>query len=249
MMKHPDHTPCLARRLVAEGLGTALLLAVVVGSAIMGDRLAGGNAAIALLVNSIASGCGLVVLILIFGGVSGAHLNPVVTLSEVWQRNLPAALALPYVAAQVVGAFAGVAVAHGMFGAPAFAAATQARTGAALWWSEGVATFGLLATIIGCARTRPAVTPYAAALFVVAGYGFTASSSFANPALTLARAATGTCAGIRLADVPGYVLAQLAGAAAAAFVFGWLYPRVQAERVVLSRAVPPPAPSVCAQDR
>ena len=224
-MKRPDHTLSLSRRLAAEGLGTALLLAVVVGSAIMGERLAGGNAAIALLVNSIASGCGLVVLILTFGAVSGAHLNPVVTLSETWQRNLPAALALPYVAAQVAGAFAGVAVAHGMFEAPAFAAATQARTGAALWWSEGVATFGLLATIIACTRTRPAATPYAAALFIVAGYWFTASSSFANPALTLARAATATCAGIRLADVPGYVLSQLAGAAAATIVFGWLYPR------------------------
>ena len=223
-MKRPDHTLSLSRRLAAEGLGTALLLAVVVGSAIMGERLAGGNAAIALLVNSIASGCGLVVLILMFGGVSGAHLNPVVTLCEAWQRKLPSALALPYVAAQVVGAFAGVAVAHAMFGEPAFAAATQARTGAALWWSEGVATFGLLATIIACTRTRPAVTPYAAALFIVAGYWFTASS-FANPALTLARAATATCAGIRLADVPGYVLSQLAGAAAATVVFGWLYPR------------------------
>jgi glycerol uptake facilitator-like aquaporin len=244
-MKTSDATQFLARRLVAEGLGTALLLAVVVGSAIMGDRLAGGNAAIALLVNSIASGCGLVVLILMFGGVSGAHLNPVVTLSEAWQRNLPAGLALPYVAAQVAGAFAGVAVAHAMFGEPAFAAATHARTGAALWWSEGVATFGLMGTIISCTRTRPAATPYAAALFIVAGYWFTASSSFANPALTLARAATDTCAGIRLADVPGYVLAQLAGAAAATAVFGWLYPRA----ALVSRVVPPPAPSMYAPDR
>jgi glycerol uptake facilitator-like aquaporin len=224
----------LSRRVVAEGLGTALLLAIVVGSAIMGDRLAGGNGAIALLVNAIASGCGLVVLILAFGGVSGAHLNPVVTLSEAWQRKLPAAYALPYVAAQAAGAFAGVAVAHLMFGEPAFAAATQARTGAALWWSEGVATFGLMVTILGCARTRPAATPYAAALFIVAGYWFTASSSFANPALTLARAATGTCAGIRLADVPGYVLAQLAGGAAATLLFGWLYPRTPAVQVPVS---------------
>jgi glycerol uptake facilitator-like aquaporin len=237
-MKHPDRSLFPARRLVAEGLGTALLLAVVVGSAIMGDRLAGGNAAIALLVNSIASGCGLVVLILMFGGVSGAHMNPVVTLAEVWQRNLPAALALPYVAAQTGGAFAGVAMAHLMFGEPAFAAATHARTGAALWWSEGVATFGLVATIVSCAHTRPHVTPYAVALFVVAGYWFTASSSFANPALTLARAATDTCAGIRLADVPGYVLAQLAGAAAAAAVFGWLYPRAPAGAPVAGTAAP-----------
>jgi glycerol uptake facilitator-like aquaporin len=235
-MKHPSHTlpapehaeVSLARRLAAEGLGTALLLAVVVGSAIMGERLAGGNAAIALLVNAIASGCGLVVVVLAFGGVSGAHLNPVVTLSETWQRNLPAAYALPYVVAQAGGAFADVALAHLMFGAPVFAAATQARTGAALWWSEGVATFGLMATILGCTRTRPAATPYAAALFIVAGYLFTASSSFANPALTLARAATATCAGIRLADVPGYVLSQLAGGAVATVVFGWLYPRAPA---------------------
>jgi glycerol uptake facilitator-like aquaporin len=222
----------LARRLVAEGLGTALLLAVVVGSAIMGDRLADGNAAIALLVNAIASGCGLVVLILMFGSVSGAHLNPVVTLSEVWQRNLPAGLALPYVAMQAGGAFAGVALAHLMFGEPAFTAATHARTGAALWWSEGVATFGLMATVISCARTRPAVTPYAAALYIVAGYWFTASSSFANPALTLARAATDSCAGIRLADVPGYVFAQLAGAALATLVFSWLIPSTPAGATV-----------------
>jgi glycerol uptake facilitator-like aquaporin len=237
----------LARRLVAEALGTALLLAVVVGSAVMGDRLAGGNAAIALLVNSIASGCGLVVLIVTFGAVSGAHLNPVVTLAEAWQRHLPAGLALPYVGAQVAGAFAGVAVAHLMFGEPVFAAATQARTGAGLWWSEGVATFGLIATIVGCGRTRPAVTPYAAARFVVAGYWFTASSSFANPALTLARAATGTCAGIRLADVPGYVLAQLAGAAAATGILGSLYPRAPVGATVaggpgVTRAVPRRAP-------
>ena len=224
----------LPRRLVAEGLGTALLLAVVVGSAIMGDRLASGNAAVALLVNSVASGCGLVVLILTFGAVSGAHLNPVVTLSEAWQRKLPAAYALPYVVVQAGGAFAGVAVAHLMFGEPAFAAATQARTGAALWWSEGIATFGLMTTILGCSRTRPAATPYAAALFIVAGYWFTASSSFANPALTLARAATATCAGIRLVDVPGYVLAQLAGGAAATVVFGWLYPRAPAVQVPIS---------------
>jgi len=240
------HGVTLARRLVAEGLGTALLLAVVVGSAIMGDRLAGGNAAVALLVNSIASGCGLVVLILTFGAVSGAHLNPVVTLSEAWQRNLPAGLVLPYVGAQVAGAFAGVAVAHLMFGEPVFAAATQARTGPGLWWSEGVATFGLIATITGCARTRPAATPYAAALFIVAGYWFTASSSFANPALTLARAATGACAGIRLADVPGYVLAQLAGATAAVCVSSWLYPRAPRAGVAELAAEPTPADRVVA---
>jgi len=227
----------LARRLVAEGLGTAMLLAIVVGSAIMGDRLAGGNAALALLVNAIASGCGLVVLILTFGSVSGAHFNPVVTLSETWQRNLPAALALPYIALQAGGAFAGVALAHLMFGAPAFAAATQVRTGAALWWSEGVATFGLMATLIGCARTRPAVVPYAAALYIVAGYWFTASSSFANPALTLARAATDSCAGIRLADVPGYVLAQLAGGALATAVFSWLVPAAPAGATVAGTVV------------
>ena len=213
----------LARRLVAEGLGTAMLLAVVVGSGIMAERLAGGNVAIALLANAIATGAGLVALILMFGAVSGAHFNPVVTLSEAWQKNLAAHAVLPYLAVQV-GAFAGVAAAHAMFGEPAFFASAHARTGAAQWWSECVATFGLVGVIIGCSRSRPSITPFAVAAYITSAYWFTASTSFANPAVTLARAATDTFAGIRPADAPGFIAAQLAGGAAATLLFTWLYP-------------------------
>lgn len=213
------------KALVAEALGTALLLAVVIGSGIMGDRLAGGNVAIALLANATATGAGLAVLILMFGTLSGAHFNPAVTISEVWQRNLPARLAAPYVLAQIVGAFGGVAAAHLMFGEPVYSASAHARTGAAQWWSEFVATFGLLATIISCSRSRPAATPFAVALYITAAYWFTSSTSFANPAVTLARAASDTFAGIRPADVPGFLVAQGLGAAAATALFSWLYPR------------------------
>lgn len=214
----------LSRRLVAEGLGTALLLAVVVGSGIMAQRLAGGNVAIALLANAIATGAGLVALILIFGAISGAHFNPVVTLSEAWQKNLAYRYVLPYIAAQVLGAFAGVAAAHGMFELPLFAASTHVRSGPAQWWSEFVATFGLIGVIIGCSRSRPAITPFAVAAYITAAYWFTASTSFANPAVTLARAATDTFAGIQPIDTPGFIIAQLAGAAAATLLFCWLYP-------------------------
>ncbi|HYD96009.1 MAG TPA: MIP/aquaporin family protein [Noviherbaspirillum sp.] len=213
-----------ARRLVAEGLGTALLLAVVIGSGIMGERLAGGNVAIALLANAIATGAGLVALILMFGTLSGAHFNPVVTLSEAWQRNMPASEVLPYIVVQVAGAFAGAAAAHLMFGQPVFSAAEHVRTGIAQWWSEFIATFGLLAVIISCSRSRPGVTPFAVALYITAAYWFTSSTSFANPAVTLARAASNTFAGIRPDDVPGFVVAQLLGAAAATRLFCWLYP-------------------------
>jgi glycerol uptake facilitator-like aquaporin len=176
----------LARRLVAEGLGTALLLAVVIGSGIMAERLAGGNVAIALLANTIATGAGLLALILMFGTISGAHFNPVVTLSEAWQKNLPAADILPYLAVQVAGAFAGVAAAHAMFGEPLYFASEHMRTGASQWWSECVATFGLIGVIIGCSRSRPGMTPLAVAAYITAAYWFTASTSFANPAVTLA---------------------------------------------------------------
>lgn len=228
----------VARRLVAEGLGTALLLAVVIGSGIMGERLAGGNVAIALLANAIATGAGLVVLILMFGAISGAHFNPVVTLSEVWQRNLPGSLAMPYIAVQVTGAFAGAAAAHMMFGEPLFSASGHIRTGPAQWWSEFVATFGLLATIISCSRTRPAVTPAAVALYITAAYWFTSSTSFANPAVTLARAASNTFAGIRPEDAPGFIIAQCLGAAAATLVFSWLYRRPP-EGAATAAASPP----------
>lgn len=201
-----------------------MLLAVVVGSGIMAERLAGGNVAIALLANAIATGAGLIALILMFGTISGAHFNPVVTLSEAFQGNVPAREVAPYIAVQVFGAFAGVAAAHGMFGEPLFFASEHVRTGPAQWWSECVATFGLIAVIIGCSRSRPAVTPFAVAAYITAAYWFTSSTSFANPAVTLARSASNTFAGIRPVDAPGFILAQLVGAAVATAVFCWLYP-------------------------
>lgn len=217
----------MARRLVSEGLGTAFLLAVVVGSGIMAERLAGGNVAIALLANALATGAGLIALILMFGTISGAHFNPVVTLSEAFQKNMPRKEVLPYILMQVLGAFAGVAAAHGMFENPLFFASEHVRTGMAQWWSEFVATFGLIAVIISCTRSRPAVTPFAVAAYITAAYWFTSSTSFANPAVSLARAASNTFAGIRPADAPGFIIAQLLGAAVATAVFCWLYPLKQ----------------------
>lgn len=228
----------LARRLVAEGLGTALLLAVVVGSGIMAERLADGNVAIALLANTIATAAGLVALILMFGTVSGAHFNPVVTLSEAWQKNVPAADILPYVTVQIAGAFAGVAAAHAMFGEALYFASEHVRTGASQWWSECVATFGLIGVIIGCSRSRPGLTPFAVAAYITAAYWFTASTSFANPAVTLARAASNTFAGIRPVDTPGFILAQLTGAAAATLLFTWLYPAPPADATVGGTVAP-----------
>ncbi|ATQ73343.1 aquaporin family protein [Massilia violaceinigra] len=213
----------LARRLVAEGLGSAFLLAIVVGSGIMAERLAGGNVALALLANAIATGAGLVALILTFGAVSGAHFNPLVSLSAAWQGQLPAAQLVPYIAAQLAGALAGVMAAHAMFELPLLSASLHVRTGPSQWWSEFVASFGLLGVIIGCSRTRPGATPFAVAAYITAAYWFTASTSFANPAVTLARAASDTFAGIRPSDTPGFILAQLAGAGAATLLFCWLY--------------------------
>jgi glycerol uptake facilitator-like aquaporin len=214
----------LARRRVAEGVGTGLLLAAVVGSGIMGERLAGGNVAIALLANSIATGAALVALILAVGPVSGAHLNPAVTLAIAAQRGMPWREVPGHVFAQVAGAFAGVAAAHAMFGEPLFAASTHARAGAAQAFSELVATFGLLAVIWGCSRSRPGAVAFAVAAWITGAYWFTASTSFANPAVTLARAATDTFTGIRPADVPAFLVAQLAGATAATALFHWLLP-------------------------
>lgn len=213
-----------ARRLAAEALGSAFLLAMVVGSGIMGERLAGGNVAIALLANTLATGAGLIALILTFGPISGAHLNPAVTLVDAWQGGLRWSDVPGYVAAQICGAFVGVAVAHGMFELPLYVTSTHVRSGAAQGLSEFVATFGLLAVILGCARRRPAAVPYAVGAYITLAYWFTASTSFANPAVTLARAATDTFAGIRPVDAPGFIVAQLCGAAAAAVVFGWLLP-------------------------
>jgi len=214
----------IIKRLVSEGLGTAFLLAVVVGSGMMAERLAGGNMAIALLANAVATGAGLIALILMFGAISGAHFNPIVTLSEAWQKNMPRSEALPYIVIQIVGAFAGVAMAHGMFGEPVFFASEHVRTGWAQWWSEFVASFGLIAVIISTSRSRPSVTPFAVAAYITAAYWFTSSTSFANPAVTLARAASNTFAGIRPVDTNGFIVAQLCGTFAATWLFTWLYP-------------------------
>lgn len=224
----------LPRRLVAEGLGTALLLATVVGSGIMGERLAGGNVAVALLANTLATGAGLVALILTFGPISGAHFNPAVTIADASQGGLRWRDVPPYVVVQVIGAFAGVALAHGMFGEAVFTASTHVRAGASQLLSEVVATFGLLAVIWGCSRRRGAAVPFAVGAYITAAYWFTASTSFANPAVTLARAATNTFAGIRPVDVPGFVVAQLLGAALATATFRWLVPALPevASRVI-----------------
>jgi glycerol uptake facilitator-like aquaporin len=214
----------LARRLVSEAVGTALLLATVVGSGIMGERLAGGNVAIALLANSLATGAMLVTLILTFGPVSGAHFNPAVTLADAWQRGMAWRHVPAYVAAQIAGAFTGVATAHLMFGEPLFTASRHVRSGPAQMFSEFVATFGLLAVIWGCARARSLVVPFAVGAYITGAYWFTSSTSFANPAVTLARSMTDTFSGIRPDDVPGFILAQLTGAAAATGLFAWLAP-------------------------
>ena len=212
----------MARRAVAELLGTALLLAAVVGSGIMGERLAGGDIAIALLANTIATGAALVALILAFGGISGAHFNPVVTLSMAYRGAMPRHEAPIYMLAQFAGGLIGVGAANKMFGCAMFFASHHARRGSAQLLSEFVATFGLLAVIWTCSNTRPAAVPYAVGAYITAAYWFTASTSFANPAVTLARAASDTFAGIRLVDVPGFIAAQLAGGIAATVICGWL---------------------------
>lgn len=212
----------LGRRLAAEGLGTAFLLAVVIGSGIMGERLSEGNDAIALLANSIATGCGLAALILAFGPVSGAHFNPAVTLAAAAQRVFPWKEVFPYIAIQILAAYAGVAAAHLMFEEPLFFVSVKIRSGPAQLWSEGVATFGLLTVLSACVRGRTAASPFAVAAYITAAYWFTASTSFANPAVTLARAASNTFAGIRPGDAPAFIAAQLVGAAAATFVMRWL---------------------------
>ena len=203
-----------------------MLLAAVVGSGIMGERLAAGNTAIALLANTIATGAALVALILTFGPISGAHFNPAVTLADASQGGLAWRDVPVYVVAQIAGAFAGVALAHLMFELPVFSASQHARAGLAQAVSEFVATFGLLATIWGVARRRATAVPFAVAAYIVAAYWFTASTSFANPAVTMARAASDTFAGIRPADAPMFILAQLLGAAAATALFRWLTPKL-----------------------
>ncbi len=217
-------SPSRAHRLAAEALGTAFLLAAIIGSGIMGERLAGGNVAIALLANSVATGCVLAALIAAFAPISGAHFNPVVTIVAALARRISWRDAAAYVAAQGLGAFAGVAAAHFMFAVPLFSAATKVRTGPAQWSSEALATFGLVVVVESCVRHRLAGAPAAIAAYIVAAYWFTSSTSFANPAVTLARAASDTFAGVRPDDVTAFVLAQLAGALAAWALMCWLAP-------------------------
>lgn len=218
----------LGRRLTAEAVGTAFLLAAVVGSGIMGERLAGGNVGLALLANTLATGAVLVALILALSPISGAHLNPVVSLALAVERDLEWREARAYVAAQVVGAVLGVAIADAMFAEPLFSVSRHVRQGGAQMLSEFVATFGLLAVIWGCSRSRASAVPVAVGAYITAAYWFTASTSFANPAVTIARSLTDTFTGIRPADVPGFVVAQLAGAAVATGLFRWLVPRPRA---------------------
>jgi glycerol uptake facilitator-like aquaporin len=217
--------PTLAKRVVAEALGTAFLLATVIGSGIMGERLAGGNVAIALLANTIATGAALVALISTFGPISGAHFNPAVSIADADQGGLPWRDVPAYVIAQFAGAFGGVIVAHVMFGEPLVSASHHERSGIAQLVAEFVATFGLLAVIWGCSRARPEMVAFAVGAYITAAYWFTSSTSFANPAVTLARSASDTFAGIRPIDVPGFIAAQCAGAAAATRLFAWLLPR------------------------
>jgi len=225
--------PTLSRRIVAEFSGTLLLLAAVVGSGIMGERLAAGNVALALLANTIATGSALVAIILAFGPISGAHLNPAVTLVDAWQGGIAWRDTPVYIVAQIAGAFAGVVAAHLMFGLSAFSPSTHVRSGPAQLLSEFIATFGLLAVIWGCVRQRPSAVPFAVGTYITAAYWFTASTSFANPAVTIARSMTNTFAGIRLADTAGFVVVQLAGAFAATLLFKWLIPSIHKEASVI----------------
>jgi glycerol uptake facilitator-like aquaporin len=229
------HSASFSRRLASEAVGTAFLLAAVVGSGIMGERLANGNVAIALLANTLATGAALVALILTFGPISGAHFNPAVTLADASQRGLPWREAPGYILAQIVGAFVGVACANLMFALPVFSISRHARSGASQVFSEFIATFGLLAVIWGCARLRSAAVPFAVGAYITAAYWFTASTSFANPAVTMARSVTDTFAGIRAGDVAGFIMAQVLGAAAATVLFRWLVPSLPrvAEDVVV----------------
>ncbi|HTM80785.1 MIP/aquaporin family protein [Asticcacaulis sp.] len=213
--------PNLGRRLFAEFIGTCLLLATVVGSGIMAERLAGGNVAIALLGNTLATGAILVVLITMLGPISGAHFNPAVTLIIAIRRELKTAPAAAYVMVQIIGAIAGVWLAHAMFGEAILQVSQKVRTGPAQWLSEGVATFGLILTIFATHRAHREFVPVAVGLYITAAYWFTASTSFANPAVTLARCLSDTFAGIRPVDVPAFILAQIAGALLALAVCTW----------------------------
>jgi glycerol uptake facilitator-like aquaporin len=219
-------THTLSRRIVSEFVGTGFLVAAVVGSGIMGERLAGGNVAIALLANTIATGAALAALILTFGPISGAHFNPAVTVADAIERGVSWPVAACYVLAQCVGGICGAIAAHLMFGLPAISLSHHARSGSAQVFSEFVATFGLLCVIWGCSRQRSQIVPFAVAAYITAAYWFTSSTSFANPAVTIARSLSDTFAGIRPLDVPLFVAAQFAGAVAATLLFRWLVPRL-----------------------
>lgn len=212
----------LARKLVAEAIGTAILLAAIVGSGIMAERLAGGNVGIALLANSPATGGVLVCLILALAPISGAHFNPAVSIADAMGRRLSAIDCVSYILAQVFGGIVGVLAAHAMFGLPALSFSQHARTGPSQWFAEFVATFGLLLVIWGCVRFKSPFTSFAVAGYIVGAYWFTASTSFANPAVTIARSLTDSFAGIRPMDAPGFIIAQVLGAGAATLVFNWL---------------------------
>ncbi len=216
----------LPRRLAAEFVGTAFLVAAVIGSGIMAEHLSAGNTAIALLANSIATGAALVAIILAFGGISGAHFNPAVSVSDMLAGGLSRREAVFYVAAQCIGGLIGTAVAHLMFSEPIYSLSQHQRHGVGQLFSEFVAAFGLMAVIWGCSKSRANMIPFAVAAYITAAYWFTASTSFANPAVTLARAFSNTFAGIRLQDVPGFVAAQFAGALAATALFRWLLPNM-----------------------
>jgi len=215
--------PSLLQRGAAECLGTAFLLAAVVGSGIMAQRLSGGNGALALLCNTLPTGAILSVLILTFGPVSGAHFNPAVSIALALRRELPVRVAIAYIAAQIVGGIVGVLGAHAMFELPLWQVSATVRTGPGQWLAEFVATFGLLLTIFGCATRTSAAIPYAVGLYITAAYWFTASTSFANPAVTIARALSDTYAGIAPAGVLAFIAAQLAGALSATLLARWLF--------------------------
>jgi glycerol uptake facilitator-like aquaporin len=214
----------LRSRFTAEFLGTAFLVAAVIGSGIMGERLAGGNVAIALLANTIATGAALLALILTFGPISGAHFNPAVTLADALEHGIPWSEVPAYIAAQCAGGILGAVVAHLMFGLRWYSLSSHRRQGWALVFSEFVATFGLLSVIWGCSRLRSGAVPFAVASYITAAYWFTASTSFANPAVTIARSLSDTFAGIRPSDVPWFIAAQLAGALSATLLLRWLIP-------------------------
>lgn len=219
-----------ARRALADGLGTALLLAVVVGSGIMGEKLAGGNDNLALLANSLATGFGMIALIVAFAPRSGAHFNPVVTLAFALKKEFPLREVVPYVIAQLAGALAGVLAAHAMFDLPLLQLGEKVRTGMAQWWSELVATFGLVFVVLSCTGKRSWAAPFAVGAYIAAAYWFTASTSFANPVVTIARSLTATFAGIRPEDVASFALAQTIGAALAVAADRWFFDAQRGDR-------------------